>query len=1833
MKIHNNHFLPLPSYNEEVNKIERNIRNGKQDNQQFVSLENVNHSLSKKAPLLYKRANISNRYKRQADTESPPSGSTATENSAGFKSSAPSAGKAKVLSSLANNSSHIREIRAIDDTPSHANLRPDELGRADDKQIPTGAKPPSAGANPVYEKLAGLHYSDLITPASFASGTIQSWAKKKWHIDLDPDKTDVVTLQYQPRDPSNPAAGNNAVIQQKMTLTEAVLNNWRDSSADALRKLFDVSEFTPVPGSLHITDRLEDHYSAATGFRHEFGQEFSGIFRQSSPPAYTSATQINIPANELVNEIKATVPQIYSKIDNYWKSHKEDYRLLSKTSFLKASELQRAENSLTQEGYELVSLAAGLPRDKSAPLADEESIKAKNKPDGRVSVAPLKIYRYTSTDMLVIGDHKSDRKILYIPGNSSPFHEFSASEGKNLTTWLAEQVKDPAKRAVIASHFYKGDRPDGIFRSGVNTALEGLADYPEQHRLPYDRPGFTTEGVWQPDQYISTGTTIAGDIFSNIADSWQTRTQQEASDIPSNGAIAFREGLDYANDAGQYLWPVALAFPAADVAYGGIGLLNLGQGIADTANGNSAEQRAAGLNRAVFGLLNATPAIGTVKSALSKATEDVIAREAVSAIANEGLPRQAVADTASVIPTSLTQHSLPSYAVPNGEQLIQHVTPDSRGIYQINQGQNASRWFIRSTNNGGQSELYEIRSDFMQNSNYVNIIDPQTRKAVMLAHATSDGNWIRVPGPGGIRPPVGGALTPAGRSDSPQPGPSGLRRPANSEEEAGTSGATAAKRPTLTERAWQDPLNQVSVDTIKFSNVQRSNTTALHLAVAHEAYKGNGTVNLAEAAKRLQDRYNSPETRQSVIKEMQTYISDRRNNPLAPVDFRTIPNLNIQKDSLQFENIQELDSKLEHILGHSAPREGEASLLSFALFECDPKTYSKQARSRSPLKTILVQRDPVHQGEAASGKYYGYAPAKGSFQFNNYNEMKEWLNQEVSSTANAQVKVLRIYRNNPAPESQLTHNTSVNTVKLGVNKPSHPTSLLLAIEKESYKESNKVTDLSTAAEKIQSRYDSTTTRNELISELQGYVSRHNVNPLQPFDERSLPQLHANKSVESFGDTQELSEKLKHIFSNSEPQESKASLINISLFNCDEKTYRERAVRLNPVKSLAIQQDPVQPDKYHGYDPKSGSYRFENFGEMESWLNKQINSVESNTVKRLRVYSNQSAATVTDKENLVNTVSGLTVKRSENIAANSTALLLAIENEAYRTGNYSDLPSAAQRIQDRYNNNEERFALRQEMQEYLVKKRNNPIAPKEIRKLPNLTEAEKHQFFKDSEDLDTKLKSIFGSAPPEKGDAALLNLALFESDEKEYASRGVILSPKKVLAIQRDLSHPGEVLTSKYHAYDPDSGSYSFNNYTDMKSWVDKKITDAGSVNAKVLRVYHNTQTAVPFRMNTVSVKTMPELSASGPLLLAIEDAAYRGDSPQELAAVADQFQNQYDSALNKNNIKETVNSYYRSGSEIKSDRPSTSSSPDIVWGDKLPVANPLAPESRRNLSNLSLVPKLVSFSKTEELNDALESAFAGSEDTPAAQLVNLSLFTQMKIASVGINAEKYSYGIQRVESGSQNYLTDRYNVYSPQSGSYAFNNFTEMKNWLNDRVGYQQQHDAPAAAMRIYHKPVYGPDNWDPSAIQYKSVTIKTPFGDANIDLAEGTSRGISGSVGVMSGPHIPDGYVTGYSSRARKGLSITDERTMHPLVHDLYASVPPEARSAYHSNCVEADILSKIAWDNAVNDIDELKALVQDAKMTVYNSKGHYLPPCQSCKYVENLLGYSTEKMEATFV
>lgn len=795
--------------------------------------------------------------------------------------------------------------------------------------------------------------------------------------------------------------------------------------------------------------------------------------------------------------------------------------------------------------------------------------------------------------------------------------------------------------------------------------------------------------------------------------------------------------------------------------------------------------------------------------------------------------------------------------------------------------------------------------------------------------------------------------------------------------------------------------------------------------------------------------------------------------------------------------------------------------------------------------------------------------------------------------------------------------------------------MLLAIENEAYRDKNSILNLATAAEKIQNRYNDPATRQELATLMQKHVVGNRENPLQPTHLRNIPNLKTEDATAGFNDAQDLAEKLKSAFSISKQGEGKAALVNISIFDYDEATYTSRASKISPEKSLAIQHDATLSDKYYAYDPKSGSYTFESFEQMQLWLDKQIQASGPDKLYKYRLYRGEPASISDIAENRVNTVTNFTVQSSKARPEDATALLLAVENEAYKGDSILDLPQAAQNIQNRFDSSAQKTSLQQEMWGYISNRNSNPLAPENKRNLPNLLANKQHDFFTTPANLDEKLKSLFNITSPTEGNTSLVNISLFDVDKKTYANRALSLKPKSVLAIQRDINSSDNFIDSKYHVYDPSSGSYGFDNYNKMKEWVDNRIAEAGQTNTKALRAYRypgGSSVTDIGQVNRVTASSMPTLSDSGALLLAIEDAAFKSDTPQELSAVAQQFQDRYDVPKQRDSVLAEVYNYYKPGSEIPTDAPSTSRQGTVARGDKLPISNPLYPDERRKISNLSLVPGIISVSDTNKFNRVLEGALKGNDDAPPASLINVSLYKpNIAPGRSGVKPE-YSYGIQRLNNDGGDYLTARYTIYSPQSGSYKFDNFNDMQKWLNGHVEYFQQHGTPVTAMRVYHKPLYGPEPDLSVARPYSKANIHTPYGTAQINLGEYTTKGKYGSVGVISGPNIPNGYDTGYSIHARRRLGIEDERTLHPLVHDLYESVPAELRSPYHSYCVEADVLSKLAWENGIHTVDELKQMVKGSHMSVYNSFGHYLPPCSSCKEVQKILGYSALKQEADF-
>ena len=101
--------------------------------------------------------------------------------------------------------------------------------------------------------------------------------------------------------------------------------------------------------------------------------------------------------------------------------------------------LQHQEGSLTQEGMALALQAAGLPSGQTWDALTLDQLHAATRVHSPVVAGRLTIYRYTSTDLWCFRQRTSSRVLLYIPGNSSPLHEFV--DIQHLRQWIVAQGK------------------------------------------------------------------------------------------------------------------------------------------------------------------------------------------------------------------------------------------------------------------------------------------------------------------------------------------------------------------------------------------------------------------------------------------------------------------------------------------------------------------------------------------------------------------------------------------------------------------------------------------------------------------------------------------------------------------------------------------------------------------------------------------------------------------------------------------------------------------------------------------------------------------------------------------------------------------------------------------------------------------------------------------------------------------------------------------------------------------------------------------------------------------------------------------------------------------------------------------------------------------------------------------------------------------------------------------------------------------------------------------------------------------------------------------------
>ncbi|MEW9682244.1 DUF6543 domain-containing protein [Pseudomonas sp. TE50-2] len=434
------------------------------------------------------------------------------------------------------------------------------------------------------------HLSHIPRPDLEASRAIQQWLAQQGH-DLAAEQIDVVTLHYRPDGPNRYLAA----VTQRMSLPQAVLSNWQGESNN---NLFGSLFRTPWAGTMPDRPLRLVETLPAPGFNHNGAafEVFNGLFRRTTPQRYDSSTLLPIAADafqRFIEDLDFHTP-FKAQLDHYWSEHLQDHRLACKLNFIAACNKQVSEGSLSEAARRLIWQAAGLM------------------PCGRqLHRSTLNIYGYAATDLLYLNDPANDLTVLYMPGNSSPLLEFNSKT--LMQDWVGRQCQDPAKRRDLKQYFRLADRPQGVDFSGLETALDGLADYPARHPLPPEHGYFNDDGTWPPRTYVDYrpgeyNPRLEGDLFQALAERQRQRSYDDADFlITRDSQVSKARWIGYLTTTLNLLAPLCLVVPglAPLLALGGV--VQLGLGLDQAINGRTLEEKEAGVGNITWGLLNAVP--------------------------------------------------------------------------------------------------------------------------------------------------------------------------------------------------------------------------------------------------------------------------------------------------------------------------------------------------------------------------------------------------------------------------------------------------------------------------------------------------------------------------------------------------------------------------------------------------------------------------------------------------------------------------------------------------------------------------------------------------------------------------------------------------------------------------------------------------------------------------------------------------------------------------------------------------------------------------------------------------------------------------------------------------------------------------------------------------------------------------------------------------------------------------------------------------------------------------------------------------------------------------
>ncbi|MGE1156463.1 dermonecrotic toxin domain-containing protein [Pseudomonas kitaguniensis] len=434
---------------------------------------------------------------------------------------------------------------------------------------------------------------------------IETYYKENKGLDIDPDKTYLMTFAYNERGNTPPYPGT---VVSKISLTDAAIKNMQDTPGHEALPIHSFNKYEPTPPPIELVENMTVGYSSSSG-RHAYQnssaalhtQQYEGIYFE--PPAeelYDASNQVPLAPESFRKYVWDTSFNTAYKagLDSFWSANKDTYTTLSKMAFTTAAEKQYTEGSLSLKGRDMATKVANIPAGIALDSLTASDFQHAFSQDLGLQVKELTFEGRVASGIFYITDKTTQKTLLYMTGNSSPLHEFDSP--KMMRKWLTDSMSDGPKRLQFAEYFKLHDRFESVWEAGIDTHLEKTGLFSSQHT------------DWLENRPFG-GNSLEGDPFKSLQARVEEYTYQNAnstyvSNADSNKTKVLKE-LKSVSKSLIILAPIGLAVPQVGMA---ILLVNLGIAATEIGLGidDLTKRRPGAADRITFGAFNAIAVIG-----------------------------------------------------------------------------------------------------------------------------------------------------------------------------------------------------------------------------------------------------------------------------------------------------------------------------------------------------------------------------------------------------------------------------------------------------------------------------------------------------------------------------------------------------------------------------------------------------------------------------------------------------------------------------------------------------------------------------------------------------------------------------------------------------------------------------------------------------------------------------------------------------------------------------------------------------------------------------------------------------------------------------------------------------------------------------------------------------------------------------------------------------------------------------------------------------------------------------------------------------------------------